>query len=92
MIALPGPAEPGYAGIRKLAEQLAEGIPEGPVLIGLEQDAAKALGQSLARRLDPDRPILCIDRVRLPGESYLDIGAPAGPALSVVVKTLVLNH
>ena len=92
VIALPGPAEPGYAGIRKLAEQLAEGIPEGPVLICLEQDAAKALGQALALRLDPDRPILCIDRVRLTGESYLDIGAPAGPALPVVVKTLVLNH
>jgi ethanolamine utilization protein EutA len=92
VIALSGPPEPGYSGIRKLAEGLAEAIPTGPVLVCLEQDAAKALGQTLALLLPPDRPILCIDRVRLTPESYLDIGAPAGPALPVVVKTLVLNR
>ena len=52
---------------------------------------AKALGQALAARLGGDRAILCIDRVRLSEESYLDVGAPVGPALPVVVKTLVLN-
>ena len=92
VIALTGPPESGYGGIRKLAERLAEAIPRGPIFICLEQDAAKALGQTLALLLRPDRPILCIDRVRLTGESYLDIGAPTGPALPVVVKTLVLNR
>ena len=92
VIALSGPPEPGYGGIRKLAELLAEAIPSGPMLVCLEQDAAKALGQTLALLLGPDRPVLCIDRVRLTGESYLDIGAPTGPALPVVVKTLVLNQ
>ena len=91
VIALSGPPEPGYGGVRNLAELLAEAIPSGPMLVCLEQDTAKALGQTLAL-LGPDRPILCIDRVRLTGESYLDIGAPAGPALPVVVKTLVLNR
>ena len=92
VIALKGPWEPGYAGVRKLAEMLAEAVPDGPVLVCLEQDAAKALGQTLALMLPQDRPVLCIDRVRLTPESYLDIGAPAGPALPVVVKTLVLNR
>ena len=92
VVALTGPREPGYGGIRKLAELLVEAIPDGPVLICLEQDAAKALGQTLALLLSPDRPILCIDRVRLTEQSYLDIGAPTGPALPVVVKTLVLNR
>jgi len=92
VIALTGLKKPGYAGIRELAELLAEAIPDGPVLICLEQDAAKALGQTLALLLSPDRPVLCIDRVRLSPESYLDIGAPTGPALPVVVKTLVLNR
>jgi ethanolamine utilization protein EutA len=91
VIALPGPPAPGYAGIQTLAAQLADAVPTGPMLICLEQDAAKALGQCLALRLPPDRPILCIDRVRLTGESYLDIGSPTGPALPVVVKTLILN-
>ncbi len=92
VIALPGPPNPGYAGIKALAEQLIHAIPTGPLLICLEQDAAKALGQILALNLPPDRPILCIDRVRLTPESYLDIGTPTGPALPVVVKTLVLNR
>jgi ethanolamine utilization protein EutA len=58
----------------------------------LEQDMAKALGQALAARLSRDTTILCIDRVRLREGSFLDVGAPVGPALPVVVKTLVLNN
>ena len=92
VIALKGPPEPGYGGVRILAAQLAEAVPEGPVLVCLEQDAAKALGQTLALLMPPERPVLCIDRVRLTPESYLDIGIPTGPALPVVVKTLVLNR
>jgi hypothetical protein len=30
--------------------------------------------------------------VKLMPESFLDVGAPAGPALPVVVKTLILNR
>ena len=76
----------------KLAEGIARAQPEGPVLICLELDMATALGQALAVRLPEDRSILCIDRVKLTGESYLDVGAPVGPALPVVVKTLVLSQ
>ena len=53
---------------------------------------AKALGQALALQLQDGRPILCIDRVKLSAGSYLDVGAPVGPALPVVVKTLVLER
>ena len=56
------------------------------------QDMAKALGQAIALRLAGDRPVLCIDRVRIGEESYLDVGAPVGPALPVVIKTLVLER
>ena len=63
-----------------------------PVVVALEQDMAKALGHILALLLPADRPILCIDNVRLGADSYLDVGAPVGPALPIVVKTLVLNR
>ena len=92
VVALPGIMAPSYSEVVKLAEGIAGAQPEGPVLICLEQDMAKALGQALAVRLPEDRPILCIDRVKLTGESYLDVGAPVGPALPVVVKTLVLSQ
>ena len=52
---------------------------------------AQALGQSLAARLGPQRPILCLDRVKLTQGAYLDVAAPVGPAIPVVVKTLVLS-
>ena len=91
VIALPGLEAPGYAQVQALAQKIADGWEDGPVLICLEQDMAKALGQALAVRFSEERPILCIDRVKLGEGSYLDVGAPVGPALPVVVKTLVLS-
>lgn len=90
VIALEGLAAPSYSQIAQMAEELLRRIP-GEILICLEQDMAKALGQALALRCSRDRPILCIDRVRIGEGSYLDIGAPIEYALPVVVKTLVLG-
>ena len=92
VIALPGFSAPGYAQVQELAEQIAAGCGGGAVYICLEQDMAKALGQALAVRLPAERPIFCIDRVKLGEGSYLDVGAPVGPALPVVIKTLVLSQ
>lgn len=92
VIAMPGLGAPGYREVKALAEKIAEGCGVGPLLVCLEQDMAKALGQALAVRFRSDRPILCIDRVKLAEESYLDVGAPVGPALPVVIKTLVLSR
>lgn len=92
VLALPGQSSPEYRCLTILAEQLLAGCPEGPLLLCVEQDMALALGQALAVRTAPDRPILCIDRVSLEEESYLDVGAPLGPVLPVIVKTLVLNQ
>ena len=86
-----GEAPLSYGQVRELAEAIVAGIGEREILICLETDAAKALGHAI-RLLRPDKPCLCIDRVRLAEESYLDIGTPIGPALPVVVKTLVLSQ
>lgn len=88
VLALPGIRAPSYAQVAALAEEIAASAGD-MVLVCLEADMAKALGQALALRLGRDRPVLCIDRVHLPEGSYLDVGAPVGPALPVVVKTLV---
>ena len=92
ILALAEQTEPTYGEITRLAEEIVEGFGEHPVYVCLEQDMAKALGQALALRIGKDRPILCIDRVKLDEGSYLDVGAPVGPALPVVVKTLVLGR
>ena len=91
LIALPGLAAADYRQVADLAQRLAQELPPGPVYLCLEQDMAKALGQALALRLAPDRPVLCLDRLRLENGSYLDVGEPTGPALPVVIKTLILS-
>lgn len=92
VLAIPGVPSPSYGQIQELANQIANSYATGPLLVCLEQDMAKALGQALAMRLPADTPILCIDRVKLSEGSYLDVAAPIGPALPVVVKTLVLSR
>ena len=79
-----------YRQVKALAGQLAAAFGSRRILLAVEADMAKALGQALA--LETDTPILCIDRVRLQEGDYLDVGAPVGPALPVVVKTLVMKQ
>ncbi len=81
-----------YQQVGDLAERILRQIPKGPVYLVLEQDMAKALGQTLALRMEPTRPLLCLDRLRLSEGDYLDVAAPVGPALPVVIKTLIFSH
>ena len=92
VLALEGMESPSYDQLRQLAERILEQHRGGMLILALEQDMAKALGQLLALKLGKDAKILCIDRVRLEEGSFLDVGAPVGPALPVVVKTLVLSN
>ena len=79
-----------FAGVRDLAKHLAASM-EPPIYLAAAGDMAKALGVQIALALGRDAEILCIDRVRLREGDYLDVGAPVGPALPVVVKTLVMG-
>ena len=90
ILSMEGIQSPSYRQVAELAERLLERM-SPPILLSLERDMAKALGQALAVRLPPDAPVLCIDRIRVEEGSFLDIGAPVGSALPVVVKTLVLS-
>ena len=90
VLALPGYPSPSYGELHDLAKTLVTGSGQRELFVCLETDMAKALGNAI-RLLQPDKPCLCIDRVSLGAESFLDIGMPVGPALPVVVKTLVLS-
>ena len=90
VLAYAGKQSPGYGEIQQMAEQILSQT-KPPILLCLEQDMAKALGQALAVRLPNDAEVLCIDRIRVGDGSFLDIGTPVGCALPVVVKTLVLS-
>lgn len=90
VLALPAGMEPTYDHVTVLAEQIAHAWRD-PIYLCMEQDMAKALGQALALRLPEDAVILCIDRVKLRQQCYLDVGKPLEWALPVVVKSLVMG-
>ena len=89
VLALPALPGVGYGALRTLASVLTEAVTGQDILVAAETDLAKALGQAMALRTE--RPILCIDRVRLRQGDYLDVAPPVGLAFPVVVKTLVLG-
>ena len=89
ILAFPGFVSPTYTQVAQLADKLLA-VGERELLICLETDMAKALGQHL-RLKAPERGVLCIDSIQAGPESYLDIGNPIGCAFPVVVKTLILE-
>lgn len=92
VLALSGWKAPDYATVCDLADRIAAAVGDRPCYVALEEDMAKALGHALALRLPKGAPCLCIDGVHVPQGSYLDVGAPAGPAYPVVIKTLVFSR
>ena len=92
VLVLPGISSAGYEQVTRMAKEITDAFAGRTAILALEADMAKALGQQIALRLGRQAQILCIDRVRLKVGDYLDVGAPVGPALPVVVKTLVLSR
>lgn len=91
VLVLSGLSAAHYDQVAALAALLADIPFPGAVILALQADLAKALGHALALRLPPDKPILCLDRVRLQEGCYLDVGSPVDCALPIVIKTLILE-
>lgn len=91
VLALPGYPSPSYQQVKNLAEHLVTGSGDRELLVCTQTDMAKALGHAIFL-LQPERPCLCIDRIHMGTESFLDIGMPVGPALPVVIKTLIFSQ
>ena len=92
VLAFPGMKNPKFADLCRLADTVALSMEDREAfLLSVENDMGKALGQAI-NSLMPDKPILCLDGLRLPEHSYLDVGKPiaGGQVLPVVVKTLIL--
>ena len=97
-IALHGKKNPSFAEIQDMAKGLVGGMKELidrklPLIIIVENDMAKVLGQAIYSLLHLDKDIVCIDGIKVENGDYIDIGKPVaeGKVLPVVIKTLVFN-
>lgn len=97
-IALSGKKYTRFHDILALAEVIMECMREvierGLLLIVVvEADIAKALGNALQFMLGEGREVICIDGVRPRNGDYIDIGEPiaGGHVVPVVIKTLIFN-
>ena len=91
VVAMEGISAPDYEAVAELAEKIRKGHSGELLILALQQDMAKALGQQLALKMGTNARILCLDRVKLKPGDYLDVGAAVGSAYPIVVKTLVLG-
>lgn len=89
---------PSFEQIEKISGQITEAmkadIENGNILlIVLQADMGKSLGQAIKRRIGRDKPVVCIDSVSCKYGDYIDIGEPmaSGKVLPVVVKTLIFQ-
>lgn len=86
----------GFRDIQQLAASLLQAMKQKPkhdqpLVIVLESDHAKVLGQTLYAQ-DPAQSIICIDQIKVEHGDYLDIGTVLQTSVvPVVVKTLTFH-
>lgn len=97
-IAMKGIHCPSFLNIQEMAKNIMEScdacVPAGMKLIVIvEADIGKALGQALKRINKNNRSIVCIDSISCNSGDYIDLGVPVagGSVIPVVVKTLVFQ-
>jgi ethanolamine utilization protein EutA len=93
-IAFKGPKSPTYIQIKKAAKAIVDAYENSdkPLVIILENDFAKALGQCINNILKGSKKVICIDKIKVDNGDYVDIGKSVSGVVPVVVKTLIFKN
>jgi ethanolamine utilization protein EutA len=98
ILAFRGNKNAGYHRIERLAQSIAKAVSEAvpppfPLIVVVQSDISKVLGQTMGRFLEKRRDIVCIDGIEVSQGDYVDIGRPIadGMAVPVIVKTLIFE-
>lgn len=98
ILAMPGKRTPGYMEMKRAAASIRQIMdrvqPTGePILLVIESDIAKAMGQMIRQQPDLKRQVVAIDSIHVEDGEYVDMGKPMmnGMVIPVVVKTLIFG-
>ena len=97
-IAFTGEKRTSFADVQALAAAVIESAKEViqgpyPLIVVVENDIGKVLGNALNVLLEHKKDVICIDGIKTLSGDYIDIGEPiaGGQVLPVVIKTLIFN-
>lgn len=97
-LALTGKKNFSFKEINDLAEVIIKGMAEliekdFPLVIILEHDAAKVLGQTINSKLKAKENIISLDNIKVNNGDYIDLGKPLakGKVVPVIIKTLIFG-
>lgn len=97
-LAFSGKYHTGFRQIQELASWILEGADKilkspYPLIVVIENDIGKVLGNALNVMLERKKAVICIDGIHTQNGDYIDIGEPVaeGHVVPVVTKTLIFN-
>jgi len=97
-VAMKGKENFNFAEITELAEAIIAGMEkiiklDFPLIVILENDAAKVLGQTINRLSKEPKAVVSLDGIKVDNGDYIDIGKPLarGKVLPVIIKTLIFG-
>jgi ethanolamine utilization protein EutA len=98
-LAFRGPENLGFAEVTTLAREIVHGMKDVlcktcPLIVVIEKDLAKVMGQTLRSQVQFKKDVICIDTIKVENGDYIDIGRELvdGNVVPVIVKTLVFNY